>query len=48
MLPCGTPDKTVAVQLDRHLSINYKTLKMTITEVISQQRGRRTDYTNSF
>ena len=44
MFLCGTPDKNGAL----HSSFDYKTLKMISTEVISQQRGRRTGYTNSF
>ena len=44
ILPCESPHKNGAL----HSSFDYKTLKMTSTEVISQQQGRKTDYTNSF
>ena len=44
MLHCESPDKNGAL----HSSFDYKTMKMTSAEVISQQRGRRTGYTNSF
>ena len=41
---CESPDKNGAL----HSPFDYKTLKMISSEVISQQRGRRTGYTNSF
>ena len=44
MLLCERPHKNGAL----HSSFDYKTLKMTSTEVTSQQQGRRTGYTNSF
>ena len=38
MLHCESPDKNGAL----HSSFDYKTMKMTSAEVISQQQGRRT------
>ena len=44
MLHCESPDKNGALQS----SFDYKTLKMTSNEVISQQRGKGTGFIFSF